>query len=184
MKTLMIIGIGIILVVVIALGAIAYISYDMGNRATVSETLNPNGAIVGNALVVYDPSITGNTKNAASLIASDLQSRGYKIDLVGMKNEKAGNISAYDVIVVGGPIYGGNTGDAVKKYLETLKPAKNIKIGVFATGDTHTTDEAMIKRQVASIPENNTLQINAVTAISMNDDKTKKCVVFVDNLLK
>lgn len=184
MKTLMFIGIGMVLVVVISLGAIAYISYDMSNRATVSETLNPNGAIVGNALVVYDPSITGNTKNVASLIASNLQMKGYKVDLVGIKSEKAENISAYDVIVVGGPIYGGNNGDAVKTYLETLKPVKSIKIGVFATGDTHTADEAMIKRQIAPIPENNALKINSVTAISMNDDKTKKCAVFVDNLLK
>jgi flavodoxin len=180
----MIIGIGIILVIIVALGAVAFISYDMGNRATVSESLNPNGAIVGNALVVYDPSITDNTKNVASLIAGDLQAKGYKADLVGIKSEKALNASKYNVIVVGGPIYGGNTGEAVKKYLEILKPVEDTKIGVFATGDPHTTDEAMIKNHIVPIPENNTLQINAVMILAMNDDKTKKCAVFVDNLLK
>jgi menaquinone-dependent protoporphyrinogen IX oxidase len=184
MKTLMIIGIGIILVVLMALGAVAFISYDMGNRATVSETLNPNGTMVGNALVVYDPSITGNTKNVAGLIASDLQTRGYKVELVGIKSVKAGNTSDYNIIVVGGPIYGGNASDAVKKYLETLKPIESTKISVFATGGPHTTDEAMIKKQIAPIPENSTLQINAFMAVAMNDDKTKKCAVFVDNLLK
>ncbi len=184
MKTLMIVGIGIILVIIIALGAIGFISYDMGNRATISETLNPNGTILGNALVVYDPSITGNTKNVASIIAGDLQAKGYKVDLVGIKNPKALNTSVYSVIVVGGPIYGGNSGEAVKKYLETLKPAEGTKTGVFATGDPHTTDEATIKTHLAPIPENSTLQINAVMAFTMNDDKTKKCIVFVDNLLK
>jgi flavodoxin len=184
MKPLMIIGISIILVVIIALGAIAFISYDMDNRSTVSETLNPNGAIVGNALVVYDPSITGNTKNVAGIIAGDLLAKGYKVDLVGIKNPKAGNTAGYNVIVVGGPIYGGNSSDAVKKYLETLKPTESTKISVFATGGPHTTDEAMIKKQIAPIPENSTLQINAFMAVAMNDDKTKKCAVFVDNLLK
>lgn len=184
MKNGMIIGIGIILVVVIALGIIPLISHDMSNRATVFETLGPNGAIVGNALVVYDPSITGNTKNVASLIAGDLQAKGYKVDLVGIKNPKAENTSGYNVIVVGGPIYGGNTSDAVKKYLKILKPVEGTKIGVFATGDPHTTDEAQIKKQIAPIPENSTLQINAMITVSMNDDKTKKCVVFIDDLLK
>lgn len=184
MKNLLIIGITIILVIIIALGAITFISYDMGNRAAVSETLNPNGTTVGNALVVYDPSITGNTKNVASLIAGNLQAKGYKVDLVGIKNPKAENTSGYDVIVVGGPIYGGNTSDAVKKYLKILKPVEGTKIGVFATGDPHTTDKAQIKKQIAPIPENSALQINAVMTVSMNDDKTKKCIVFVDDLLK
>jgi flavodoxin len=184
MRILMILGISVLLVIVMAIGAFAFISNDMGNRATVSETLTPNGTIVGNALVVYDPSITGNTKNVANMIASDLQARGYKVDLEGIKNPKAENTSSYDVIVVGGPIYGGNAGDAVKKYLKTLKPVEGTKIGVFATGDPHTTDEAQIKKQIAPIPENSALQINIVMAISMNDDKTKKCAVFVDDLLK
>lgn len=184
MKTLMIIGIGIILVVVMALGAVAFISYDIGNRATVSETLNPNGTMVGNALVVYDPSITENTKNVAGIIAGDLQAKGYKVDLVGIKNPKAENTSGYNVIVVGGPIYGGNTGDSVKTYMETLKTAESTKIGVFATGDPHTIDEAQIKKHIVHIPGNSTLQINTVMAVAMNEDKTKKCVIFVDNLLK
>lgn len=184
MRILKILRIGILLIILISIGAFAFISNDMGNRATVSETLSPNGTIVGNALVVYDPSITGNTKNVASMIASELQDRGYRVDLVGIKNPKAENTSGYNLIVVGGPIYGGNTSDAVKKYLKILKPVEGTKIGVFATGDPHTTDEAQIKKQIAPIPENSTLQINIVMAISMNDDKIKKCVIFVDDLLK
>lgn len=184
MKTLMIIGIGIILVVVIALGAISYISYDMSNRATVSETLNPNGAIVGNALVVYDPSITGNTKNVAGRIASDLKAEGYEVDLAGIKSATASNTSKYDVIVVGGPIYAGNISSAVKAYLEILKPVEGTKVGVFATGDPHTTDNELIKKQIAPIPENSTFQIKAVMNIISGDDVNKKCNEFVNDLLQ
>jgi flavodoxin len=184
MKTLMIIGLCVILVVIIALGAIAFISYDMSNRATGSETLIPNGITVGNALVVYDPSITGNTKNVARLIADNLQTKGYKVDLVGIKNSKAENISGYNVIIIGGPIYGGNTSGAVKNYVAILKVTEGTKIGVFATGDPHTTDVAMIKKQIAPIPENSNLQINAVMAVKMGEEKNKKISVFVDDLLK
>lgn len=184
MKTLMILGIGILLIVVVALSAVAFISFNMGNMATISETLDVKGTIVGNALVVYDPSITTNTKNVASMIANELQAKGYKVELAGIKSVNAGNTSGYDIIVIGGPIYGGESGAAVKAYLKALKPSQGTKIGVFATGDPHTTDEVQIKKQVVPIPENSALQINAVMNVALDEDKNKKCAVFVDNLLK
>ena len=95
----------------------------------------------------------------ASLIAVDLQKKGYNVNLVGIKNPKAGDASGYSVIVVGGPIYGGNTGDAVKSYLQALNPEEGTKIGVFATGDPHAIDESIIKEHVAPIPKNSTLKI-------------------------
>lgn len=180
----MIIGISLVFVLAMAFSAVAYISYDMGNRATTSETLKPNGTAVGNALVIYDPSITDNTKNVASIIAGDLKSEGYNVDLAGIKSSTAGNITGYKVIVIGGPIYGGNSSAAVKSYLEKLKPADGAKIGVFATGDPHTTDFVLIKKQIVPVPENSTLQINAVMNVAMKDEKTNKCAEFVDKLLQ
>nr|WP_319372929.1 flavodoxin domain-containing protein [uncultured Methanobacterium sp.] len=173
-----------VFVLAVAFAAVAYISYDMGNRATASETLKTNGTAVGNALVIYDPSITDNTKNVASIIARDLQSEGYNVDLASIKSTAAENISGYKVIVIGGPIYGGNSSAAVKSYLEKLKPADGTKIGVFATGDPHTTDVVLIKKQIVPFPENSTLQINAVMNVAMKDEKTKKCAEFVDKLLQ
>jgi hypothetical protein len=35
-----------------------------------------DGNAVGNALVVYDPSVTGNIKDIATVIVSNLQSKG------------------------------------------------------------------------------------------------------------
>jgi hypothetical protein len=68
-----ILGIGIIVVIIAALVAVGFIFYDvMSYTATDSKTLNPNGAEVGKALVVYDPGVTGAAKNVAGTIASDL----------------------------------------------------------------------------------------------------------------
>jgi len=188
MKTIKIVGIGIVLAIVMVFVVTEFISYDMSNRATSSETLQPNGTIGENALVVYDSSITGNTKNVASIIASILPDYGYTVNLVNINGIKAANISNYDVIIVGGPIYGGNISAAVKKYLETLKPAKDTRVGVFATGP-YTTNDVLIKKQVASISENNTLQIKIVTVFfdgegdSFGEGGDLKCAEFVDNLL-
>ncbi len=184
MKTIKIVGVGIVLAIILIFAVIEFISYDMNNRATSSEILQPNGTVVGDALVVYDPSITGNTKNVAGIIADDLQSRGYKVDLAGIKSIISSKISNYDVIVVGGPIYAGNASTTVKAYLKTLKPAKSTKLGIFATGDPHTADNALIIKQIAPIPENSTLQIKAVVNVISGDDINKKCAVFTNDLLQ
>ncbi len=120
----------------------------------------------------------------AGRIASDLQAEGYKVDLAGIKSVTAFNTSKYGVIVVGGPIYAGDISAAVKAYLEMLKPAESTKIGVFATGDPHTTDSVLIKKQIAPIPENSTFQIDAVINIISGDDVNKKCNEFVNDLLQ
>lgn len=183
MKTLKIIGIVAAVIIVVIVAAALYIPYDMSNRARVTETLNANGTVVGNALVVYDPSVTDNTKSAANIIAEELQSRGYKVELAGINSTAAGNTSGYNVIVVGGPVIGGNSTKAVTSYLNTLKPAEGAKIGVFATGDTRTTDPALIRKQLAST-NNSALNITAVAVISRNADKINKCKEFIAQLLQ
>lgn len=179
MNVIKIVGLGLV-IVLLTVGIIGLIPYDMDNRAHASETLNPDGTAVGNALVVYDPSITGTTKEVATIVASDLQSKGYKVDLAGIKSEKAQNISLYDVIVIGGPIYGGVASAEVKSYLETLKPPNGAKIGVFATGNPDKTD---LEGKIAPVPQNS-FQIDAVMAVATNDDKNEKCAEFVDKLLQ
>lgn len=184
MKTIKISGISIILAVALIFAAVEFISYDMNNRAVIFEILQPHGDVVGNALVVYDPSITGNTKNVAGIIAGDLQARGYEVDLAGIKSITVFNTSKYDIIIVGGPIYAGNASDAVKSYLKMLKPVYGTKIAVFATGDPHTIDAVLIQNQIAPIPENSTFQIDAVVNVISGDDINKKCGRFVNDLLQ
>ena len=104
-KTGKYVGLGIILIVVVAFAGMAFIVYDvMSYTATSSETLNPTGNMAGSALVVYDPGVTGASKNAASVIAGNLQSNGYKVNLAGIRSTEAATTSGYDVIVISGPI--------------------------------------------------------------------------------
>jgi flavodoxin len=178
-------GLGIILIVLIAVVSMGFVFYDvMSYTATGSEKLSPAGAEVGKALVVYDPGISGTSKNVASEIAKSLQAKGYAVDLAGISSTVAKNTSGYDVIVVGGPIYAGNASASVKSYLIGLKPDNNTKIGVFATGS----DADILKNQTLLIkevaPEGSNLKIVAVTKVINVNEANQKAVEFVNTLLK
>jgi flavodoxin len=178
--------IGIILVIVAVLVTVGLVFYDvMSYTATGSQTLNPNGTAVGNALVVYDPGFSGAAKNVAGTIASDLQSRGYQVELAGIKSSKATETSAYDVIVVGGPTYAGKAASSVQDYLKALKPAEGTSVGIFVTGSDPDTanDNGLLRQEVANLPENSNLQIKAVVKIISPENDKQKITDFVNELL-
>ncbi len=54
--------------------------------ATGSQTLTPAGNSVGNALVVYDPRLSGAAKIIADKVAVDLQAANYTVCEAGIKS--------------------------------------------------------------------------------------------------
>jgi flavodoxin len=127
-----------VIIVVILIGFVAFMAYagsdTLSSRATETELLKPDGTVTGKALVVYNPGLSGAPKGTATQIAKDLMARGYEVTLAGVKSEAAANVSGYDVIVAGGPIYGGKVSPSVEEYLRTLAPPGNAKVGAFAIG--------------------------------------------------
>jgi hypothetical protein len=90
----------IVLLVIVALfvSVFAIIGLDVaGLTATGSQTLNSCGNSVGHALVVYDPGLSGSAKDAATRIASDLQAKGYTVDLAGVKSKTAEITASYNI---------------------------------------------------------------------------------------
>ena len=132
------VGIICVLLAVVLVGFAAFMLYvgsdTLSSRATDSELIGPDGPAAGKALVVYNPGLSGAPKEAATKIASDLNARGYEVMLAGVNSEAATDVSGYDVIVAGGPIYGGKVSPSVYEYLETLAPPADAKVGAFAIG--------------------------------------------------
>jgi flavodoxin len=171
--------IGVVLAGIVLLDVASY-------TATGSETHPASGTSVGNALVVYDPGLSGNTKNVATKISDDLQAQGYTVTFAGIKSTAAGNISDYSVIVVGGPIYAGSPTSSVKAFLTSLNPAQGVKVGVFGSGQgaQDTNDTTLVAKEVAGLPSDSTLNITAVAKIGEKEDPTARSTDFVAQLLK
>jgi flavodoxin len=178
------------IVIVVILGAFAFMAviiFDVNsNLAGGSETLSPAGNVTGQALVVYNPGIGGGARNVASTIANDLKAQGYSVVLAGVKSAAAADVSGYDVIVVGGPIYVGNASGSVKAYLQGLHPSANATVGVFGYGsmELDNADQAAVIDNVASLPAGTPLEIKAALKLVPQDDIDKGCADFVAGLLK
>jgi menaquinone-dependent protoporphyrinogen IX oxidase len=200
MDLLMIAGMviaGIILIAAVVMAAMLFVFKDhLSYTARGSKTLSPTGTTVGQALVVYDPGVSGAAKKAAVKIAGDLQLKGYTVNLTGVRNPAATSVSGYDVIVVDGPVYGDKLGSSVQAYLQNLNASPKAKIGVFATGTVapKSNDSASMIKFVANLPANSPVKVKSagklVTAMNGKAiDKTsghsdKLCSEFVSDLLK
>jgi menaquinone-dependent protoporphyrinogen IX oxidase len=181
------VGIGLVIIIIAAVLGFGIAFYDVvGYNAKESTTLNPDGAVVGNAMVVYDPGITGTAKNVADSIAKDLQAKGYSVELAGISSLKADNTTGYSVIVVGGPIYAGNASSSVKAYLKNLKISNNTNLGVFATGQDPDTakNTVLLLNEAAPLPENSDLQIKAVMKVVNGNIDNNTINNFVNTLIK
>ena len=181
-------GIGLITVFVVALAAMGFVFFDvMSYTATGSETLNPDGSSNGDALVVYDPGISGESKDIANIIGKKLQSKGYTVKLAGIRSDVALNTSDYEYIVVGGPIYAGSASNSVKDYLKTLQDTSKTTIGVFASGNDPDTakNNATLLKEAAPLPGNSSLQIKAVIKVVTSEGIDDQDInAFINQLLK
>jgi menaquinone-dependent protoporphyrinogen IX oxidase len=163
----------------------AIITYDVAGALATDTHPLPNGAPIGQAIVVYDPGLTGGAKDAATKIGYDLQDKGYNVTLAGVKSATATTISIYDVIVVGGPIYAGKPAKTIQEYLNTLNPTANQKTGVFGYGSVSidNSNSAAVTQNVAALPLSSTVHLDAVVKLVSGSDVDVKCLDFVTHLV-
>ena len=181
-KKLLIIGMAFFFIIILLVSVFALFNFDlMSYGATGIETLNPEGQSIGRALVVYSPGVSGAAKQAATLIAGDLQSKGYTVDLAGVRSETAGNKSSYNIIVAGGPMYFGKVSNSIDCYLGTLQ--SNVKMGVFATTGSSTyvnSDLVSLADQVDLDTHNHIVALKLI----LDGNETNNCADLVEALVQ
>lgn len=179
-------GVGIAVILVAIFAVMGFVIFDvMSYTATGSQTLNATGSSVGNALIVYDPGISGEPKDVSITIAKNLQAKGYNVDLAGIKSSVASNTSGYSIVVVGGPIYGGKISSSVQSYLKSLKISEGTALAVFAVGQDPDTagNEALLRKEIV-ITGNNSLNVTGVMKVITGEDPSKKSSDFVLTILE
>ena len=185
-KILKIVLIVLTVLIISGIASLGLIVSDVaGNMATESKAL-PNGAAIGKALVVYDPGLSGGAKDVATKIGYSLQSSGYYVTLAGVKSSAAANITGYQVIVVGGPIYAGKPASSIQSYLNELNPLQKTKVGAFGFGSVkiNNNDKTAVTQDVAPLPNGSSVYLNAVVKITSQDDIDNLCSDFVNRLLQ
>lgn len=189
MNRIMIVGLIIVLIFIVVIAGVGVITLDvMSYTATGSETMSPTGTPVGHALVVYNPGVSGEAKSAAVKIASDLRTKGYKIELAGVRSATAANTSGYDIIIAGGPDYFSKVSSSVEAYLKAITLQKDVKLGVFATTGSsqfNNNDIASLRKQVTSLLGNSPQSKNVVIKeIRSGDASNTDCADLVSAMLQ
>jgi flavodoxin len=179
-KILKIILVVFAVLIVVGVGSISLIVFDAaGSFATDVHPL-PNGAPIGQAIIVYDPGLSGKAKDVATNIGYDLQERGFNVVLAGVKSSAAQNLTGYDLIVVGGPIYMGKAAASIEAYFKTLNPPANATVGAFGYGSMQSDgNQTAINAEVAPLPADSHVTLGPAIKISQSDDITSKCHEFV-----
>ena len=176
-------GIVVALIAVIAIAATAAFFLDLSSyTATGTQTLSSIGPSMGRALVIYDPGLSGAAKNAAQMVAGDLQQKGYTVDLAGVRGGAAASTSNYSVIVAGGPMYFAKATSSIAAFLKTLTPRQQLRLGVFVTTGSSKfveSDFTSLQQQVKS-----TTTIPAHYGMVLTGNETQNCADLVSNLLK
>ena len=173
----------VLIILVVVFGAIFLLDVA-AYTATGSQILNPAGTSIGKALVVYDPGLSGAAKGVADKVAGDLQASGHTVTLAGIKSSAASRTTGYDIIVVGGPVYGDALTSSVKSYLKILKPDQGAKVGVFGSGDFTSTpsDVSAVKNSVSALSSTGNLSNAVVVKIGQKENLNTRAQEFVSQL--
>ncbi len=85
------------------------------------------------ALIVYQPSVTKATDEAAHSLARGLNDSGYEVTLNSPGDHLPADISGYSVIAFGFPVYGSTVPEALKAYIRRVGDFSGKRILVFST---------------------------------------------------
>jgi flavorubredoxin len=184
-KILKIIIVVFVLLIIVGVASFCIVILDVaGSLATNTHSL-PNGEPIGQALVVYDPGLSGGAKDVATKIGYDLQTAGYNVVLAGVKSSTAANITGYNVIVVGGPIYAGKPASSVQSFLDAFNPPATATVGVFGFGSVKIDDSnsTLVQNDVAPLHSGSTVNLSATVKVVSGNDVDAKCQDFVNRLL-
>lgn len=125
-------------VVILAGGAsLAWMQWRLNQETITPLTVrNPEGT-AGNALLVYQPGLTDFQTRVSEAFADGLADAGWRVALTTASREAPADLEAFDLIVLGSPVYGGRPGKALSSYVEQVGDfaGKPVALVLTAAGD-------------------------------------------------
>ncbi len=186
MDILTLVGLIIGLFIVVFIISAVFIFMDlMSYTGSSFKSLSPTGTATGRALVVYNPGISGMASKAAGEIATELIFNGYEVDLAGVRKAPA-STSDYDLVMAGGPMYGGKLTRSMEVYLKKLKLQDEVKLGVFTTTGTdqfHEEDFQSLTKQVERLVDTS-LSKPTIKLIRSKDKSTEDINTLVSETIE
>ena len=149
--------------------------------ATDTEQL-PSDNDMGKALIVYDPGIMGMGLRTAHWMGEDLRTRGYEVNLSGIRSGGIDNATEYEVVIVIGPTYFGSPTGPVSAYLENAQIKSGARVGVYTVSGLLGDDASPQMRKTL---ETRSIKVKSAGSVSAWDTGAEeKSYAFIFNMLE
>ena len=102
------------------------------------DVINPSGSKT--AFVLYQPGYTGFPKDISYAFADGLASSGWKVEITTASSQTPSDLSRYSLLVLGFPVYAGNTENAVVRYLNRTGNLNGINTVLLAADGLNSPD--------------------------------------------
>lgn len=127
----------LIIFVIFIIGFFSFVKWEVDANTKVNES-NEKILISNNsnkkALIIYQPSRTELTSKMADTIGQTLNKSGYEVTINYPSENISYDISKYEIIVFGTPVYMGQPSPVLEKYIKEINDFSGKKVMIFVTG--------------------------------------------------
>ena len=125
----------VVAVVILAAGAsLVWMQWRLNQETITPLTIrNPEGT-AGNALLVYQPGLSNFQTRVSEAFAEGLADAGWRIAVTTASREAPADLEAFDLAVLGSPVYGGTPGKALASYIERVGDFSGKPVVILLTG--------------------------------------------------
>jgi flavorubredoxin len=119
----------VLLVIIVILGAAVGIVLWKINLETVTQlkTVNPTSS-GPRVIVVYSPGISDFHQRMVDAFISGLVASGWSVDIVTASSQAPVDLTSYSLLVIGGPLYGGQPSKPIQDYMARLTDLKGLRV--------------------------------------------------------
>jgi flavorubredoxin len=137
-----------------------YIGFKMNSDvASEIDVLNAQGTTT--ALVIYHPGMTSFMRDVSYAFVDGLVSNGWRVEITTPSSKAPTNLSGYDLLILGSPIYGFSVTPTIDRHLDRIGDLQKIETVILLTGAGSPGNSASIMEQ-AILDSNGTVKKTTV----------------------
>lgn len=155
---------------------LAYVGYAI-NSDVISEVEILNAAGSKAALIIYHPGLTSFMKEVTYAFGEGLVSNGWRVEITTSSSEAPTDLNAYDLLVLGTPVYGFRVTPTIERHLERMGDLKGIEtVGILTAAGSIGDSASMIEQVVV---DSNGNFLKAVILYSMAPNQNDASAMFL-----
>jgi hypothetical protein len=133
-KIVLVVLITIIVIMAVAATFAGLLLAGIISREFVSEidVINADGSRT--ALIVYQPGFSSFPRDVSYAFADGLASSGWRVEITTASPQAPSDFSNYSLLTLAYPVYGGNPGTAIVRYIDRVSNLNGINIVIIACG--------------------------------------------------